>query len=335
MTTINNSLVKPKVWQMIGKTISPNATSGEAIQEAGLDFEVVKRSNIHPLPSGINIISDNSYFTFRTDTEAILGDKIGSDYAVVQNTQAFDFFDSIAGGKNLIKYETAGALGYGETIFITAKLPEHIRVGRDDLIDNYLFLTSTHNGTGCITIAFTPVRIWCSNTLNAALKNCTNAISIRHTASAEEKLKSAHKMLGLSDQLTVELEAIFNRWTRVRITDPQVKRLIQLAMIPNKETFEKLKTGREAELSRHYNNMVSSVFDYAMTANSQQEHTTKGTLFGAYNSITGYFQNVRNFRDEESKFKSIMYGTGSQRGQTAFDLCTDFAKHGTDALILN
>ncbi|WP_394339625.1 hypothetical protein [Mucilaginibacter gracilis] len=58
-------------------------------------------------------------------------------------------------------------------------------------------------------------------------------------------------------------------------------------------------------------------------------------MFGAYNSITGYFQNVRNFRDEESKFKSIMYGTGSQRGQTAFDLCTDFAKHGTDALILN
>jgi hypothetical protein len=142
-------------------------------------------------------------------------------------------------------------------------------------------------------------------------------------------------MLGLSDQLTVELEAVFNRWARVRITDPQVKRLIQLAMIPNKETYQKLKTGREAELSSHYNNMVSSVFDYAMTANSQQEHTTKGTLFGAYNSITGYFQNVRNFRDEESKFKSIMYGTGSQRGQTAFDLCTHFAKQGTDALILN
>ncbi|HTK22499.1 MAG TPA: DUF932 domain-containing protein [Mucilaginibacter sp.] len=335
MTALNNNIVKPKVWQMIGKTISPNATSAEAIQEAGLDFEVVKRSNIHPLPSGINIISDNSYFTFRTDTEAILGDKIGSDYTVVQNTQAFDFFDSIAGGKNQIKYETAGALGYGETIFITAKLPEHIRVGRDDLIDNYLFLTSTHNGTGCITIAFTPVRIWCSNTLNAALRNCTNAISIRHTASAEEKLKSAHKMLGLTDQLTVELEAIFNRWAKVRISDPQVKRLIQLAMIPNKETYQKLKTGREDELSSHYNNMVSSVFDYAMTANSQQESTTKGTLFGAYNSVTGYFQNVRNFRDEESKFKSIMYGTGLQRGQSAFELCTDFAKTGPDTLILN
>lgn len=335
METINNQIIKPKVWQVIGQTITNNATSAEAIQQAGLNFEVIKRPNLHVLPSGNNIISDNSFYTFRTDTEAILGDKIGRDYEVIQNISAFEFFDNIVGCKNKIQYETAGALAYGQTIFVTAKLPEQIRVGRDDLIDQYLFLTSTHDGSGCISIAFTPVRIWCSNTLNAALNNCSNCIRIRHTASAAEKLKTAHKMLSLSDQLAIELEAIFNRWSRVKITDPQVKRLIQLAMIPNKETYEKLKTGRAEELSSHYNNSVSSVFDYAMTADSQQESTTKGTLFGAYNSITGYFQNVRNFKDEESKFKSIMYGTGLQRGQTAFDICTDFAKQGNEALILN
>jgi len=335
MTNYSNHIIKPKVWQIIGKTIANKTTSAEAIVQAGLDFEVMKRPNIHALPSGNNIISDNSFFTFRTDTEAVLGDKVGKDYEVIQNVHAFDFFDGIVGGRGGIRYETAGALGYGETIFITAKLPEHIRVGRDDLIDQYLFLTSTHDGAGCITIAFTPVRIWCSNTLNAALNNCSNMVKIRHTASAAEKLKGAHKMLGLSDQLATELSAIFNRWARVKITDPQVKRLIQLAMIPNKETYEKLKTGKEDELSSHYNNMVSSVFDYAMTSPTQQENTTRGTLFGAYNSITGYFQNVRNFRDEESKFKSILYGTGLQRNQTAFNLCADFAKTGENALILN
>ncbi|HEK22206.1 DUF932 domain-containing protein [Mucilaginibacter sp.] len=327
--------VKEKIWKVIGKDIDQNATSAEAILQAGLDFEVAKHPNLHALPSGNNIISDNSFFTYRTDTEAILGDKIGRDYEVVQNIDAFSFFDNIVGGRGGIQYETAGALGYGETIFITAKLPEQIRVGRDDLIEQYLFLTSTHDGLGSITIAFTPVRIWCANTLNAALKNCSNQIKIRHTASAAEKLKGAHKMLGISDQLSTELEAIFNRWSRVRISDPEIKRLIQLAMVPNKETYEKIRTGKESELSSHYNNMVSSVFDYAMTADSQQEATTKGTLFGAYNSVTGYFQNVRNFRDDESKFKSIMHGTGFDRSQVAFDLCTDFAKHGNEVLKLN
>jgi len=261
-----------------------------------------------------------------------LGDKVGSDYEVVQNTEVFSFFDSIVGNNNGILYETAGALGQGETIFITAKLPDYIKVGRDDCVEKYLFLTSSHDGTGSITIAFTPIRVVCRNTLNAALRNHTNCIKIRHTASATDKLKEAHKMLGISNQLSVELEAIYNRWSRVRITDPDLKRLIQLAMSPNKETYEKLKTGKEDELSSHFNNIVSSVFDYAMTSPTQQEATTKGTLFGAYNSVTGYFQNVRNFRDEETKFKSIMYGRGLQKGQTSFDLCDSFARHGSSVL---
>lgn len=42
--------------------------------------------------------------------------------------------------------------------------------------------------------------------------------------------------------------------------------------------------------------MVSSVFDYAMTAESQQEATTKGTLFGAFNSVTGLFSKRPHFQ---------------------------------------
>ena len=136
-------------------------------------------------------------------------------------------------------------------------------------------------------------------------------------------------MLGITNTLSEQLETIFNRCARVRITDTEVKRLIQLAMAPSKEVLENLQTGKQDELSTHFNNIVSNAFEYAMVNPSQQEVTTKGTLFGAYNAVTGYFQNVRNFKDEEAKFKSIMYGTGLNRSQTAFDLCTDFAKQGT------
>ncbi len=40
--------------------------------------------------------------------------------------------------------------------------------------------------------------------------------------------------------------------------------------------------------------------------------TTKGTLFGAYNAVTGYFQNVRNYRDSEAKLQSIVMGGTAQ-----------------------
>lgn len=115
----------------------------------------------------------------------------------------------------------------------------------------------------------------------------------------------------------------------------EVKKLIQLAMVPNKEVLHNLYTGQTDELSSVFNNMCDSVHEYAMSSPTQQEVTTKGTLFGAYNAVTGYFQNVRNYKNDEAKFKSIMFGTGQLRAQSAFDLCADFAKHGSSALNMN
>ena len=336
--------VKQPAWHQLGTVVEEYPTSAEALKFAGLDYTVEKRPLFTVDAENHKVATDpdaDSYFdsctpdiivpdyfaTLRTDTEEVLG-VVGKDYAVVQNVQAFEFFDSIVGGDEGILYETAGALGKGERIFITAKLPDYIRVGKDDLIDKYLFLTTSHDGYGSITAAFTPVRIVCQNTLNAAMRNHSGCIRLKHTANVQERLKVAHKLLGLSNQLANELEEVFNHWSRIRITDQQVKKLIQLAMAPSAETTKALRDGVSEEFSTLYKNTVDQVFQYAMSDSTQQEVATKGTLFGAYNSISGYYQNVCKFRDAESKLKSIMYGTGLQRGQKAFDLCLDYAKSG-------
>ena len=226
-------------------------------------------------------------------------------------------------------------MGNGERVFITAKLPDYIRVGAKDWIEQYLFLTTTHDGLGSITAAFTPIRIVCNNTLNAAMNNHSGAIKIRHTASATERLKQAHTLMGISKSLGGEMEGLFNQWANVRITDAEVKKLIQIAMAPNKEVLENLAEGKLELLSTHYTNIVDNVYEYALGSQTQQMETTAGTVFGAYNSVTGYFQNVRSFKSDEAKFKSIMDGTARQRAQTAFNLCRDFAVQGGEALIYN
>ena len=69
---------------------------------------------------------------------------------------------------------------------------------------------------------------------------------------------------------------------------------------------------------------------------TQHMNTTKGTVFGAYNAVTGYFQNIRNYKDDEAKLTSLlMGGTGQIRTQSAFNLCLEFANKGSDTLILN
>jgi hypothetical protein len=102
-----------------------------------------------------NILVSDYFPTVRTDIDEVLS-MVGKDYNVVQNTEAFGFFEIIVGDGSGIKYSTAGFLGRGQITFIIAKLPEYIRVGREDLIEQYLFLTSSHDGSGSISIAFTP-----------------------------------------------------------------------------------------------------------------------------------------------------------------------------------
>jgi phage/plasmid-like protein (TIGR03299 family) len=199
--------------------------------------------------------------------------------------------------------------------FITAKLPSYIKVGYDDLIENYLFLTTSHDGSGSIIAAFTPVRIVCNNTLNAALCNCSNVIKIRHTANAIERLKEAHKVMGMVNTLTPTLESVFNQFAKIRITDPQVMELIRRAMCPNKEVLAKLESGNLDETSTMFQNMCSHVYEYAMTSDTQQLETTKGTLFGAYNAVTGYFQNARTYKNADAKMNSILYGGTAQNAQ--------------------
>ncbi|GAA4915246.1 DUF932 domain-containing protein [Mucilaginibacter defluvii] len=337
--------VKEKAWHGLGQIIDRYPTSSEAIQHAGLDYIVEKRplftydtANHWGESSDDIIIPEiavpNFFATVRADTEQVLG-VVGNDYEVVQNREAFSFFDAIVGGGNGILYETAGALGNGERVFITAKLPDYIRVGVKDWIEQYLFLTTSHDGLGSITAAFTPIRIVCNNTLNAAMRNHSGAIKIRHTASAAERLKQAHTLMGISRELSNEMEGLFNRWAKVRITDSEVKKLIQIAMAPNKEVLDHLAEGKFDQLSTQYTNIVDGVYEYALASPTQQIDTTAGTVFGAYNAVTGYFQNVRSFKNEEAKFKSIMDGTAKQRAQTAFDLCRDFATHGQEALTYN
>jgi len=336
--------VKEKAWHGLGQIVEDYPTSAEAIRYAGLDYTVEKRplftntlaKDLSDLDTDIDFAKTkvpNFFATVRDDNNAVLG-VVGKDYEVVQNADAFQFFDAIVGGESGIKYETAGALGKGERIFITAKLPDYIKVGKQDLIEQYLFLTTSHDGFGSITAAFTPTRIVCNNTLNAAMRNHANGIKIRHTASANDRLKQAHTLMGISHVVAEELEELFNHWTRVRITDAQVKKLIQVAMAPNKEVISNLELGLIDKLSTTYTNIVDNAYAYAMGNPTQQMDTTAGTLFGAYNAITGYYQNVRNFRDGDAKFKSIMDGTAKQRAQVAFDLCGNFARTGAGALNL-
>ena len=105
---------------------------------------------------------------------------VGKGYEPLQNVDAFAFFEPFIDNK-WATFETAGALGNGERVWVLARLAGGIIVAKDDMVDRFLLLSNTHDGSGAVTVRFTPIRVVCQNTLNLAKKGGKGIVSVKHT----------------------------------------------------------------------------------------------------------------------------------------------------------
>lgn len=299
-----------KAWHGLGTIVEKAQTSEDAIKLAQLDYSVGITDNYANI-NGV-YVKTNSRSTYRTDNNAIFSGKLGDRYEVVQNREAFDFFDNIIADKKAI-FETAGCLHSGEVVFITAKLPSSIKVLNNDAIEQYLLLKLAHDGSGAIQVLFTPVRVVCNNTLNQALKGTKNKVSIKHCKNYKAKLDNAAAVLGIIKNAPAVYENTFNNLAKFRVTDKKVLELIT-QIFPGK-------MDENGEYSTRITNIRDAVANYTFSDDTQQTESCKGTLFGLYNGITGYFQNAKNYSDTDAKFDNIFGGTDFNTAQVALDLC--------------
>ena len=144
-------------------------------------------------------------------------------YRVVQNEEAFAFTDGLLGEG--VKYETAGSLQNGRKIWLLAKLPDKYII-EGDQIDPYLVFSSSHDGSGSIKVAMTPIRVVCQNTLNLALSSAKRAWSTIHVGDLAGKMAEAHNTLLLAEKYMGQLGMEFSRLSKIKLSDQKVLQYI-------------------------------------------------------------------------------------------------------------
>lgn len=152
----------------------------------------------------------------------------GFDWQVVQNEDAFAFTDALLGEG--VTYETAGSLQEGRRTWILAKLPQRYIISGDE-ITPYLVFMNSHDGTGAIKVAMTPIRVVCSNTLNLALTKAKRSWSTNHTGDINGKLSDARYTLLYADKYMAEHGKSIDELNRKALTDQQVYEYID-ALFP-------------------------------------------------------------------------------------------------------
>lgn len=163
----------------------------------------------------------------RDTDETVLG-IVTDRYKVVQNIDAFSFTDELLGEG--VTYETAGSLQEGRRTWLLAKLPQRYIISGDE-ITPYLVFMNSHDGTGAIKAAMTPIRVVCQNTLNLALSTAKRYWSTNHTGDIRGKMEDARYTLLYADQYMAELGKAIDSLTRVKLTDRQVYEYID-ALFP-------------------------------------------------------------------------------------------------------
>jgi phage/plasmid-like protein (TIGR03299 family) len=203
-------------WHGLGQRVPADVSAAAMIEAAKLDWKVHKE----PAHGARQIENDptahDRYLILRDpvdqETSKVALALVGKGYQPLQNSEAFDFFAPFIENK-WAEFHTAGALRQGERIWVLTRVCGDLIIGDDDVVQRFLLLSNSHDGSGAVTIRFTPIRVVCQNTLSLAVRSGSGVISVRHTKHIARHLAlaQAEEMKRVVDKVFADAEQLFGR----------------------------------------------------------------------------------------------------------------------------
>lgn len=223
--------VRETPWHGLGTRVQEAPSSSEALIKAGLDWNVVQE----PIYTETEELIEGYKANMRDSDRKVLG-VVTDRYKVIQNQEAFAFTDELLGEG--VRYETAGSLQGGKKVWLLAHMP-HEYIISGERISPYLLFSNTHDGSGAIKVALTPIRVVCQNTLNLALSQASRSWSMIHTGNIQNKLQEAKDTLFMAEKYMDNLGKEFETLRMQSMTDKQVMEFIEtLLPIEDNATFQ-------------------------------------------------------------------------------------------------
>lgn len=214
--------VRENPWHGLGTKVNEAPGSREALIIAGLNWNVLQE----PIYTETEEFIEGYKVNVRDSDRKVLG-VVTDRYKVIQNQEAFAFTDALLGEG--VRYETAGSLQGGKRVWLLAHMP-HEYIISGERISPYLVFTNTHDGSGAIKAALTPIRVVCQNTLNLALSTAKRSWSMIHTGNIKGKLQEARNTLILAETYMDSLGREFEGLRKKKLTDKQVMEYIEILL---------------------------------------------------------------------------------------------------------
>lgn len=214
--------VRKAPWHGLGTRVMEAPDSREALDLAGLNWKVLQEPIYTTEGEPICGYKAN----VRDSDRKVLG-VVSDRYKIVQNQEAFAFTDELLGEG--VRYETAGSLQGGKRVWLLARLP-HEYIISGERITPYLVFFNSHDGSGAIKAALTPIRVVCQNTLNLALSTARRSWSMVHTGNIQGKMQEARDTLFMAEKYMDSLGKEFETLRKKKLAEKQVREYIEILL---------------------------------------------------------------------------------------------------------
>lgn len=256
--------IRTTPWDSLGTDVSYASKIEEVMNIADLNWEVEQE------PIFFDEKPTGHFFNYRSDDRSLLG-IVGSKYQIVNNLEAFQFTEELAGTE--LQYETAGALKNGKRVWMLAKM-DGIKI-LDDEVTPYMCFTNTHDGTGSVKVFMTPVRVICQNTLNLAIKKAERMFTVRHTINVYSRLDEARQVLKLATKYMDNFTETADSLYKVKVDDKKFTKLLE-ELVPIKEEMTERQKNTQDEMRS----------DIIKAYNMEDLNNIRGTGWGFINAIS-------------------------------------------------
>jgi phage/plasmid-like protein (TIGR03299 family) len=317
-------------WHRLGGETPADASIDVWMQNAGMDFTILKRTSECVLADGTRVRAetensqgekvDQHSLLVHSRSHKVL-DQVGSSYVVHQPREIAETFRHLC-ATNGFTMDTMGVLDGGRRYWGLASNTAYDKIGRnkDDVIKPYLLLAS---GCGMATTGqLTTVRVVCQNTLHMSLssKNDTAVVKQRHTGVYSMRQMAAG--LGVEEAFEVHMDTL-NRMA-VEKVEPRFVTNLCLDLFATPDQRKQNGDDLEAYPTRTINNVqkIYSLFNGDARGSFPDQRGTKIQLLNSITEFVDHHQSRkgRAGSDRDSKAtNAIFFGAGAKAKKEAFE----------------
>lgn len=273
-----------------------------------MDFEYGLEPAGRFRPNGDIVKEDGCNWVVRLDTGARVGPgTVGRRYTILQ-PDTMDILDDVIGPDVVI--DRGGSFKGGAVLWLQTRM-QTIQTPSGPAQTRALVSNSYDRSAGFKLVMSCEV-VSCRNVYKHILKSAENVITIRHTASAPDKLRRFREAFANAGEMFDKAQAEMMAWGRMDLSEDALEKFIRKVFPHDEDGKASSKTA--GNIGRFRESINSS-------PGAQPE-----TLWGLAQGITHYATHGINTRSGTDPVHSAYFGSGSNFAGQGFDWLRDHAQ---------